>query len=77
MEAYLETIGQYKQYAVALIREYNHNSAPCSIYMPVDKTEYIMEVVRKTARYLHPTATVSFTQDWDDEFSIKATMTTK
>lgn len=77
METYLETIGQYKQYADALANVYMRNGAPCSIYVPVDKTDYIMEVVRKTARYLHPTATVSFTQDWDDEFSIKATMATK
>lgn len=79
MEAYLSTINEpsLKQYASALSSAYAKCGAPCSVYIPMDNNEYILEVLKKVARLLNPSATVTFTQDWDDEFSIKATMATK
>ena len=78
MEAYLSTINDsLKQYADALSNAYAKCGASCSVYIPAENSEYIMEVLKKVSRLLNPSATVTFTQDWDDEFSIKATMTIK
>lgn len=76
MEAYLETIAdrQSKEYVNILIEKFKESpTKQCVIYIPFDN-EYIVEHIKKVSRYLNPASKVSFTQDWDDEASIKVSM---
>ena len=78
MEAYVSGLGSsMRAPCERLIDAYNKNitKGSCTIYMPTFENEFIRESVTKTARFLNPTGKVTFTQDWDDEFSIKVTMT--
>ena len=80
MEAYVSGLGSsMRAPCERLIDAYKKNTTKdsCTIYIPAFENEFIRESVDKTARFLNPTAKMSYTQDWDDEFTIKATMTFK